>query len=328
MAIPKPPYDPQMMEILVIAEALPPKGPRPPPTKENIVEHRKFVGMFEAKYDDYPDLSHEEISIPGPDGNTIELTIVRPKAPAKEPRNAIYYIHGGGMILGTRHLMLQEAFPWAKELDAVLISVEYRLAPEHPHPAPVEDCYAGLKWVSENSSKLGINPNRIMVSGHSGGGGLAAGTALLARDRKLPTPLFAQLLIYPMLDDRNVTTSSKQYFGEGTWTGATNAVAWSWILPDKDAPGVQYAAPSRATDLSNLPTTFLDVGGAEVFRDEGIAYASKLLEQGTQAELHVWPGAYHGFDFYSPTSDLAIVAKASRLAWMKRMFYSPPANKD
>ncbi|TVY46184.1 Carboxylesterase [Lachnellula occidentalis] len=328
MANAKPPYDPQMLETLVFSGALPPKGPRPPPTKENIVEHRKFCTIFEVKYDDYPDLSREDISIPGPDGNTIELTIVRPKAPAKGPRNAIYYMHGGGMILGTRHFSLQEAFPWAKELDAVLISVEYRLAPEHPHPAPVEDCYAGLKWISENSSKLDINPSRIMIAGHSSGAGLSAGTALLARDRKLPSPLFAQLLIYPMLDDRNVTSSNKQYFGEGTWTGKTNAVAWSWLLPDNDAPGVQYAAPSRATDLSNLPTTFLDVGSAEVFRDEVIAYASKLLEQGTQVELHVWPGAYHGFDVYSPTTDLAIAAKASRLAWMKRIFHASPANKD
>ncbi|TVY36269.1 Carboxylesterase [Lachnellula subtilissima] len=328
MANAKPPYDPQMMETLVFAGALPPNGPKPPPTKENLAEHRKFVSLFDAKYDDYPDLSREDISIPGPDGNTIELTIVRPKAPAKGPRNAIYYIHGGGMIMGTRHFMLYEAFPWIKELDAVLISVEYRLAPEHPHPAPVEDCYAGLKWISENSSKLGINASRIMIAGHSGGGGLAAGTALLARDRKLPVPLFAQLLIYPMLDDRNTTPSSRQYFGEGTWTGRTNAVAWSWLLPNDDALDVLYAAPSRATDLSNLPTTFLDVGGAEVFRDEVIAYASKLLGQGTQAELHVWPGAYHGFDVYSPASDLAIAAKASRLAWMKRMFYGPPANKD
>ena len=290
MATSKPPYDPQMLEALAVTESLPPKGPRPSPTKEDIVERRKFLAVLEAKYEDHPDLSREDLTIPGPDGNTIELTIVKPKAPAKGLRNAIYYIHGGGMIMGTRHFMLQETFPWVKELDAVVISVEYRLAPEHPHPAPVEDCYAGLKWVSENVSKLGINPSKIMIAGHSGGGGLSAGTALIARDRKLPTPLFAQLLIYPMLDDSNTTASSKQYFGEGTWTGKTNAVAWDWIIPNKNAPGVQYAAPSRATDVSNLPTTFLDVGSAEVFRDEVITYASRLLEQGTQVELHVWPG--------------------------------------
>jgi acetyl esterase/lipase len=285
----KPPYDPQLLEVLVANNCLPPNGPPPPPTKEDINERRKYLLALETKYDD-PELSREDLTIPGPDGNTIELTIVRPEAPVSGPRNAIYYIHGGGIIMGRRHFGPQEAFQWIKELDAVLITVEYRLAPEHPHPAPVEDCYAGFKWVTENTSKLGINPDRIMIAGHSGGGGLAAGTALLARDRKLPTKLFAQLLIYPMLDDRGTTVSTKQFWGEGTWPGRTNAVAWDWIIPNKNVPGVEYGAPSRATDLSNLPTTFLDVGSAEVFRDETIAYAAKLLEHGTQVELHCWPG--------------------------------------
>ncbi|TVY78149.1 Carboxylesterase NlhH [Lachnellula suecica] len=323
MATPKAPYDPEMMGTLLASNALPPNGPPPPPTKETIADRRKLTTMWDAKYDD-PSLSREDLTIPGPDGNTIELTIVKPNTPASGPRNAIYYIHGGGMILATRHFMVQGMFPWVKSLDAVIITVEYRLAPEHPHPAPVEDCYAGLKWVTENSTKLGINNSRIMIAGHSAGGGLAAGTALLARDRNLPVPLFAQFLIYPMLDDRTNTASCKQYMNEGTWPGKNNIVAWDWLLPSRDVPGLEYAAPSRATNVSNLPQTYLDVGSADLFRDEGVAYASKLWEQGVQAELHVWPGAYHGFDAWSPTSDLAKTADAARTAWLKRIFIGPP----
>jgi acetyl esterase/lipase len=289
MAIPKPPYDPQLMESLVANGALPPDGPQPVPQKATINARREFVSALNTKFDD-PDLLHEEITVPGPDGNTIQFTIVKPKSPASGPRNGIYYIHGGGMIVGTRHFLLHENFPWIKELDAILISVEYRLAPEHPHPAPVEDCFAGLKWVSENASKLGINPDKIMIAGHSAGGGLAAGTALMARDRKLSPPLFAQLLIYPMIDDRMTSSSCKQYMNEGPWTGKSNIVAWDWLLPSRDVAGIEYAAPSRATDLSNLPPAYLDVGTADVFRDETVAYASKLWEDGSAAELHVYPG--------------------------------------
>jgi acetyl esterase/lipase len=197
------------------------------------------------------------------------------------------------MILGTRHFLLQETYPWIKELDAVLISVEYRLAPEHPHPAPVEDCFAGLKWFSDNASSLGINPDKIMIAGHSAGGGLSAGTALMARDRKLSPPLFAQLLIYPMLDDRETSSSCQQYMDEGPWTGKSNIVAWDWLLPNRNVADIEYAAPSRATDLSNLPPVYLDVGTADIFRDQTVAYASKLWEDGTAAELHVYPGGLY-----------------------------------
>ncbi len=176
-----------------------------------------------------------------------------------------------------------------KELDAVLVSVEYRLAPEHPDPAPVEDCYAGLKWVSEHATELGINPDHIIISGGSAGGGIAAGVTLLARDRKGPS-IFAQQLLYPMLDDRCNNVSNNQFPEEGTWTRRVNIMGWDSLLPGTRGTGNVsiYAAPARAKDLSGLPPAFIEVGSAEPFRDEDVAYATKLWEDGVHAELHVW----------------------------------------
>ncbi|KUJ08517.1 putative alpha/beta hydrolase protein, partial [Mollisia scopiformis] len=228
-------------------------------------------------------------------------------------------MHGGGMILGNR-FTFGDALDWVKELRAILVSVEYRMPPEHPHPAPVEDCYAGLKWISEHASELGINEVRIMTVGPFGGGCVAAGLALLARDRGGPR-IHAQCLPYPMLDDRMENVSSKQYFNIGKWQGGINEPAWNFLLDGKrGAEDVSiYAAPARATDLSRLPPTWLDVGAAELFRDEVVAYASKLWEGGVQAELHVWPGCWHAFDAYAPDSALSRLSRETRMKWMKRV---------
>jgi acetyl esterase/lipase len=180
-----------------------------------------------------------------------------------------------------------------KEFDAVLITPEYRLAPEHPAPAQVEDCYAGFEWIVKNSSLLGIDPGRIVVTGTSAGAGLAAGVTLLARDRKGP-PIFAQLLTCPMIDDRVDSVSSRQYMEEGLYDGKTNIAAWDMMLPGtRGGKDVSiYVAPARAEDLSGLPRAFIEVGAAEPFRDENVAYASKLWECGVDTELHVFPGAW------------------------------------
>lgn len=230
------------------------------------------------------------------------------------------------MILGSKLFGIQSTFDWVKQLDAVVISVDYRLAPEHPAPAALEDCYTSLKWVREHVSELGIDPERIMIAGHSGGGGLAAGLALLARDRSGPK-IFAQLLIYPMLDDRMITVSSKQYMDEGTWSGHSNIYAWNAVLSGHQGGTnvSSYIAPARATDLSGLPQTWIDVGGAELFRDEDIAYASRLYEYGVPVELHVWPGGWHAFDENAPQTALAKDCLSARMLWMKRIFGVLPA---
>lgn len=205
-------------------------------------------------------------------------------------------------------------------MDAVLISVEFRVAPEHPHPAPVEDCYAGLKWVSEHTAEIGINPDRILITGSSGGGNACAGLALLARDRGGPK-ICAQCLSYPMIDDRMETTSTKQFYDQGTWKGQINEQAWDYLLDGKrGAKDVSiYAAPARARDLSGLPSTWIDVGQADMFRDENVAYAMKLWEHGVPTELHVWPGGWHAFDTYAPGTKLSQVARDTRMKWLRRL---------
>ena len=169
----------------------------------------------------------------------------------------------------------------AERLQLAVVSVEYRLAPETPHPGPVEDCYAGLSWTVAHAAELGVDPARVIVGGVSAGGGLAAAVALLARDRGAPA-LLGQLLACPMLDDRNDTPSAWQMAGVGVWDRAANDVGWAALLGDaRGGPDVSpYAAPARAADLSGLPPAFIDVGSAETFRDEDVAYASRIWQAG------------------------------------------------
>ncbi|CAM2733288.1 MULTISPECIES: alpha/beta hydrolase [Streptomyces] len=231
----------------------------------------------------------------------------------------IYHIHGGGMIAGERMTGVGQILPWIVEHDAVAVTVEYRLAPEFPDPYPVEDCYAGLVWTAEHAAELGIDPGKLLIAGASAGGGLAAGTALLARDRNGPG-LIGQVLMCPMLDDRDRTVSSAQYENAGLWVRESNRTGWDALLGERrgtDRVSV-YAAPARATDLTGLPPAFIDCGSAEVFRDEDVAYATALWHSGVQAELHVWPGGFHGFDMVAPESGIARAAIAARNGWVAR----------
>jgi acetyl esterase/lipase len=168
-------------------------------------------------------------------------------------------------------------------------------------------------------SELGIDADKILVAGHSAGGGLAAGVSLMARDRGGPK-IFAQCLIYPMLDDRMTTVSSKQFAKEGTWSGDSNLYAWNALLAGRrGAKDVSiYAAPARAKDLSGLPPAWIDVGGSELFRDEVVIYASRLAEFGVPTELHVFPGGWHGFDMNAPETALAKACLEARMSWLKR----------
>jgi acetyl esterase/lipase len=265
----------------------------------------------------------EDRSVPGPEGAPeISLLICRPTvpAPAGTARPVIYHVHGGGMVLGNNRVGVDAPLAWAKELDAVVVSVEYRLAPENPHPAPVEDVYAGLVWTAEHAGEIGGDPERIVIAGASAGGGLSAGLALLARDRKGPRAI-GQLLMCPMLDDRNESPSTHQMAGLGVWDRTANETGWTALLGElRGGPDVPaYAAPARAEDLTDLPPAFLDVGSAETFRDEVVAYASRIWQAGGVAELHVWPGGFHGFDGFAPQAALSQAARAAHLAWLRRL---------
>jgi acetyl esterase/lipase len=209
--------------------------------------------------------------------------------------------------------------PYVVEIGAVVVSVEYRLAPEHPDPAPVEDCYAGLVWTAKNAAELDIDPERILIAGASAGGGLAAGTALLARDRGFPE-LTHQILLCPMLDDRMITPSSRMLVDTGIWDAEDNAFGWTALLGDRrGGPDVSpYAAPARATDLSRLPRTFLDVGSAETFRDETIDYAQRLCQAGVSVDFHLWGGGFHGFDMMAPHAAISRAAVAASDEFLRR----------
>lgn len=257
--------------------------------------------------------------IPGHDGADIVVSVIARRDHTR-PGPAIYAMHGGGMVMGTRFSGMHPLIAWAVEHDAVCATVEYRLAPEHPAPTPSEDSYAGLVWMAANAQQLGFDPAKLVVFGGSGGGGLAAAVTLMARDRQGPR-LAGQLLQCPMIDDRNITPSSKEYDGVGVWDRSSNLTAWRALLGERwntDAVS-PYEAPARETDLSNLPPTYIDVGGAEVFRDECTSYARGIAAAGGVCELHVWGGAWHGFYDIAPQSALARACVATRDAWLRRL---------
>ncbi|MFE4252964.1 alpha/beta hydrolase [Streptomyces sp. NPDC056910] len=280
---------------------------RPRPTAEDL----RADGRFDVT----------ELRVPGPpDGPEVTLVSARPSG-LVGPLPLLYYMHGGAMVMGNAWSVLPRILrEWAQPLDMAVISVEYRLAPGAQYPEPLEDCYAGLVWAAAHAAELDIDPDRIIIGGKSAGGGLSAALALLARDRGGPEPL-GQLLLCPMLDDRGGTFSSRHMSDLGLWDLTSNATAWQALLGDRygaeDLP--PYAAPSRAVDLSQLPPAYIDVGSAEMFRDEGVAYAGAIWQAGGQAELHVWPGAYHGFDSVAPKAALSQDARHARTRWLQRL---------
>lgn len=232
------------------------------------------------------------------DGASIDMTWYH-RSGSDGPGSAALYLHGGGMIFGLEHIgALYELVvrDYVATSGVPMLVPDYRVAPEHPDPAPVEDCYAALVWLAEHASTLGVDPARIAVMGDSAGGGLAAGVCLMARDRGGPA-VAQQLLIYPMLDDRPATPDpAVQPFL--TWSYEDNLTGWGALLGDSAGSGTvsQYAAPARAEDLSGLPDTYIDVGDLDIFRTENITYAQRLADAAVPTELHVYPGCPHAFE--------------------------------
>ena len=253
-------------------------------------------------YDPPVRLDVDELLVPGP-ARAPDVR-VRRYLPADHdgPLPALIYVHGGGFVVGSLELYDADCRRIAAEVGAVVFSVDYRLAPEHPFPAGLEDCYATLLWVAERAGQLGVDPDRIAVGGESAGGGLAAGVALLARDRSGPR-LCLQFLGIPELDDR-LTTESMRRLGADTpiTTIANGEISWDSYLgkgvrgTDQVSP---YAAPARATDLTGLPPALVTAYELDALRDEGIAYANRLLAAGVATELHVYPGAFHSCTWLS-----------------------------
>jgi acetyl esterase/lipase len=259
-----------------------------------------------------------ERTVPGPAGAPdVRVVIYRPKA-APGPVGCIFHVHGGGYVTGTARMEARHR-PLAHELGCAIVSVDYRLAPETPAPGSVEDCYAALAWVFANAAELGIDPGRVGVMGESAGGGMGAALALLVRDRGEYALAF-QHLIYPMLDDRTCAAAEPHGFtGEYIWTPHNNHFGWKSLLGvEPGSPGVSpYAAPARAERLAGLPPAFISTGALDLFLEEDMEYARRLMREGVPVEFHIYPGGFHAFDIM-PTADVSARARRDSLAALKR----------
>ncbi len=249
-------------------------------------------------------ISIEDVQVPGLDGDPDVLVRVYKPQSLPDEAPGLLWIHGGGMVLGSVGWDDDVCCPIAETHNCVVVSVDYRLAPEDPCPAQLNDCYAALNWFSENASSLGVSPERIAIGGASAGGGLAAGTALMARDNGGPNLIF-QLLVFPMLDHRNETPSSYGTSDTRVWNREANETAWAAYLGEATEVS-PYASPSIANDLSGLPPAYINVGTLDIFLDEDIEYAQRLSQAGVPVELHVYPGAFHGSSGFVADSPLSI----------------------
>ena len=261
-----------------------------------------------------------ERTITGPDGAPeIPIRIYMPKERAEAGPGFVNF-HGGGFILGDLESEHSRCLIMAAEGGAVSISVDYRLAPEDPFPAGVEDCYATLKWVVEHAEELKIDPTKIAIGGGSAGGNLTAAVALMARDRGGPDVAF-QMLIYPVIDDRCITPSMTNGAGLYIWDYQNSLDMWNHYI-GKDRSNVSpYASPARADDLSGLPPAYVITCEHDPLRDEAIIYAMDLMAAGVQVELHNYPGTVHGFDFLT-ASEISTRAVNESVDAFKRVMKS------
>lgn len=245
-----------------------------------------------------PPLAPQVHTIPGSDG-PLDVYLYDP-APGTMNRAALLHVHGGGMVIGSARSMQHGPSGMAAALGIPVVSVDYRLAPEHPFPAPQEDCFAALTWLAGQAVDLGVDPARIGIIGESAGGGLAAATALMARDRDGPA-LAAQFLTYPMLDHRTGSDECpyrNPVTGEFVWNRDANRYGWEALRGDYaiNDDRIGWFSPTRAQSLANLPPTWIGTGSLDLFLDENLDYAQRLIAAGVPVELHSYPGAIHAFN--------------------------------
>ena len=320
-----PPFEPELAAIL---DFYPPRL-RATVTPETIGVYREAIRNREptlAELTASGAVEAEVRDVAGPDGSPdVRILILRKVGGSQRPRPCLFHIHGGGMIAGDSLMRADSLSQSVFELDVVGISVQYRLAPEHPFPAGLEDCYAALIWVSKHAAELNIDLGRIITQGASAGANLALATALLARDRGGPA-ISHQILQCPMLDDRTSIDRPVGETAELVWDHVSNATAWNSLLGGTaGGPGVsEFAAPARMTDLSGLSNTYIDVGQADTFRDEVIDFAARLAASDVLVEFHLWPGAWHGFDYIAPYAALSQLSNDTRRAFLSRAI--GPAN--
>ena len=272
-----------------------------------------------------PRVSQRDLLVPGVNGEPdVPVRIYEPEGRV-DGDAVILHIHGGAFVIGSLDQDDASCERLALATSRPVVSVDYRLAPEHPHPAPINDCFTVYRWLTTGDSRLDIDVNRVVVTGVSAGGALAAAVALRARDEGGIQPIY-QLLLYPVLDDRMTTHSMRTHLKTPLWNGRSSVHMWRHYLGENADPETSpYAAPARAKDVSGLPPTAITTAEFDPLRDEAIEYAGRLMEAGIPTELHVVPGAIHAFDGLAPTARLSTRVRDSRFAALTRFLELTPA---
>jgi acetyl esterase/lipase len=306
-------FDPQVKAIL---DAQPDRGVIGAATLEAARSARLLLAQQVVLSND---VTRSDRTVPGPEDNPdLRLRIHQPAGEHNSTAvPGLFWMHGGGYVAGSPEQDDLRFDRWAPRFGLIGACVEYRLGPEHRYPAGLEDCYAGLSWLKENGSELGIDTDRIGIGGPSAGGGMAAALALLVRDRG-EFEIDYQLLIYPMIDDTQTSVTAN--LDVPIWNPESNEFGWKSYLGDlfggEEIP--YYAAPARAGDLAGLPPTYIMVGTLDGFADEDINYAMRLNHAGVEVELHVYPGAPHGFEGFAPGAAVARQARKDMNNWLGR----------
>jgi acetyl esterase/lipase len=308
------------MELKVHPQLSPAFARMVPENLDDLNEQRKvFRETYTRSASDNEFVLTSDQVISGPkDAPDIRVRIYQPIS-REGQLPGVLWIHGGGYILGfpEQDDVLCQRF--VMEANCVVVSVEYRLAPENPYPAAVEDCCAALTWMFDNAEELGIDKLRFAVAGNSAGGGLTAAVCLLARDRRGPSIKF-QMPLYPMIDNCNLTPSSYEITDKRVWNRESNVLAWEKYLGPSHKDGTAapaYAAPARATDLSGLPPTYTCIGTLDPFRDETIDFVSRLSQAGVPVEFYLYPGCFHAFEVAVPEAEISQRAQADYVRALK-----------
>jgi acetyl esterase/lipase len=310
--------DPEVVEAMV-AGGLDPAVAAPPPSLELLETMR--AQPLRIPFDPVPPagVRREELTIPGLDGApAVPIRVYRRSSRPSSAAPGLVWIHGGGYILGTYDMDASFLDPLVTRTGCVAVSVEYRLAPETPYPGALDDCFAALSFLFEQADELGVEASRLAVGGFSAGAGLAAACALRARDARIP--LVHQHLVYPMLDDRQTTPSSRWDL-LAVWSRELNAFAWKCYLGELYGTDAvpSLAAPARAGDLAGLAPAYVHVGSLDGFLHEDIDYAARLLSAGVPTELHVLPLVPHGFEHVAPEAAVSKTANALSEAALARV---------
>lgn len=304
-----------------IAPLMPTLQSLPKPQVHDVNTRRKILASFAGKTEISDGVSQNIHHVTTPDGFSLPIWHFRTteKKSTNNMGPAVLHIHGGGFISLSPAVMAAGLSEYVQKTGVQLFSVDYRLAPEHQYPTPLDDCWVALEWLASQAEQFGIDASRIGVMGESAGGGLAAGLTLLARDRQLHPPIARQILGYPMLDDRNTENISENVVT--LWNAEDNITGWTAYLGSKvgtdDVP--IYAAPARIADASNLPPLYMDIGQLDIFVKENLAYAGKFVDAKIETEFHIYPGLSHGFEGLAPNHAVAREMRERRLQQLRKL---------